>query len=42
MSAQFETCTATYVVTQKNVDAGVITNTATVTGTPPTGDPVDG
>jgi len=33
-------CTATYVVTQANVDDGEIDNTATVTGTPPTGDPV--
>ena len=31
------TFTATYSVTQPDVDAGVIDNTATVTGTPPTG-----
>ncbi|MCM3778694.1 DUF7507 domain-containing protein [Microbacterium hydrocarbonoxydans] len=33
------TCTATYTVTQDDVDAGSITNSATATGTPPQGPP---
>jgi uncharacterized repeat protein (TIGR01451 family) len=35
-----ETCTATYTTTQVDVDRGGITNTGTVTGTPPTGSAV--
>ncbi|UUW87118.1 DUF11 domain-containing protein [Pimelobacter simplex] len=34
------TCVATYTVTQDDVDAGALTNTATAHGTPPTGDPI--
>jgi hypothetical protein len=38
--AAVETCTGTYSVTQADIDAGSITNTATATGTAPNGDPV--
>ncbi|MGN6325371.1 DUF7507 domain-containing protein [Pseudolysinimonas sp.] len=37
LAGQFETCTAAYTATQADVDSGAITNTATATGTPPTG-----
>ena len=37
---QTATATATYTVTQADVDAGSVTNTATTSGTPPTGAPV--
>ena len=34
------TCTATYTVTQADVDSGGVTNSADVTGTDPAGDPI--
>jgi uncharacterized repeat protein (TIGR01451 family) len=39
--AESTTCTATYTLTQDDVDAGVVDNTATVTGTDPNGTDVD-
>ncbi|MEU8386255.1 hypothetical protein AB0C32_44865, partial [Streptosporangium sp. NPDC048865] len=35
------TCTGTYTATQADIDAGSVVNTAVVSGTPPTGPPVD-
>ncbi len=41
LAGQFIICTAEYTVTQDDVNnGGVLTNTATAGGTPPTGDPV--
>ena len=37
---EFATCTADYIVSQDDVDAGSFMNTATASGTPPVGDPV--
>ncbi|GII81977.1 hypothetical protein Sru01_69590 [Sphaerisporangium rufum] len=37
---QTTTCSGTYVVTQEDIDAGELTDTAIATGTPPTGPPI--
>ncbi len=34
------TCTGSYVLTQADIDAGKVDNSATATGTPPVGDPI--
>lgn len=39
VAGQVTTCTADYTVTQADIDAGTLTNTATARGTTPTGDP---
>ncbi|WP_237690283.1 DUF7507 domain-containing protein [Nocardioides panacisoli] len=39
---QSKTCSATYTLTQADINGGAVDNTATATGTPPSGDPVTG
>jgi uncharacterized repeat protein (TIGR01451 family) len=40
VAGEWMTCTATYTLTQADIDLGRVDNTASVSGTPPTGSPV--